>query len=189
MGYEFNTHWFNSSLLYNDIINNREKYVNETQNILEIGCYEGGSSCFFSDNILDGENSTLDCVDPFLNDIDNDHKSMLLNDEELRFDSNIIQSKNYDKITVHKIKSDDFFLTNKKEFNLIFIDGCHKPECVEKDLKNSYDCLKIGGTIWMDDYGGGSDEINFRAFVDDFIIQKECEIITKGYQIAFKKIK
>jgi len=187
MPYIFNTDWFQNSMLRNDIRNNKKRYNNPTYNILEIGCYEGGSSCFFSDNLLDGEDSTLDCVDPFLNDVDNDHKSMLLNDEELRFDSNIKLSLNFNKITTHKITSDEFFTTNKKVFNLIFIDGCHSLDCVKRDLINSYECLVVNGIIWMDDYGGGTPEANFRSFVDEFIIEKKCEIIEKGYQIAFIK--
>lgn len=34
-------------------------------NILEIVFFEGLSACFFSDNIMDNKDSTLDCVDPF----------------------------------------------------------------------------------------------------------------------------
>lgn len=184
MGYVFNTDWFNVSMLYNDIIKNRRNYDKITHNILEIGCYEGRSSCFFSDNLLNNSGSTMDCVDPFLHDTNNDHNDWLLNNEEARFDANIKQSKFFDKITTHKITSDEFFLNNKKMFNFIFIDGCHKLDCVEKDLQNAYNSLTINGVIWMDDYGGG---VNFRDFVDDFIIKNNCEIIQKGYQIAFIK--
>ena len=57
-----------------------------TNNILEIGCYEGLSSVFFADNFLNSPRSSLTCVDPFLNFSENDHKSLLANKEELSFD-------------------------------------------------------------------------------------------------------
>ena len=185
MNYEYTKNWFYNSSLYFNALTLLPK--DKIYNILEIGSYEGLSSCFFSDNFLDFEGSSLDCVDPFLNDENNDHKSLLDNYEELRFDSNIGNSKNYDKVKIHKITSDDFFKENNNIFNFIYIDGCHLNTCVEKDLINSFNVLEKNGIIWMDDYGGGTDENNMRKIVDDFILKNNCEIILKGYQIAFIK--
>ena len=50
------------------------------------------------------------CVDPYLKIDDNDHKTLLQNNEESNFDHNISICKNNSKITIHKITSDDFFL-------------------------------------------------------------------------------
>lgn len=52
--------------------------------------------------------------------------------------------------TIHKT-SDEFFKKNKKEFDIIFIDGLHHSEQVEKDILNALDCLSEGGTIVMHD--------------------------------------
>lgn len=185
MSYDFRKDWFYGGMLCTGAANYLPK--DEIHNILEIGSYEGASSCFFSDNFLDNEKSTLDCVDPFLNDENNDHKDLLGEGEEERFDENIKQSKNYDKVIIHKITSDEFFKQNDKTFDFIYIDGCHTNECVERDLNNSYNCLRDNGIIWMDDYGGGSEEENMRIIVDEFIDKNHCQIIEKGYQIAFKK--
>lgn len=185
MSYEYTKNWFYNSSLYNSALSLLSK--DKKYNILEIGCYEGLSSCFFSDNFLDFEGSTLDCVDPFLNDVNNDHKDLLNNEEELRFDRNISRSKNFNKVKIHKITSDEFFSKNDKIFNFIYIDGCHLNSCVEKDLANSFNFLENGGIIWMDDYGGGSDENNMRNMVDNFIAKNNCKIILKNYQIAFIK--
>ena len=50
-----------------EIKKNLLNFVNKEQkyNILEIGCFEGLSASAFSDNIMDHDLSTLDCVDPF----------------------------------------------------------------------------------------------------------------------------
>ena len=129
----------------------------------------------------------MDCVDPFLNIIDNDHKDLLDNNEEDRFDNNIRKSKNFNKIKVHKITSDDFFKGNKKMYDFIYIDGCHTNECVKNDIENSYNFLMEDGIMWLDDYGGGTPTDNFRELVDNFINEKKCILLNKGYQVGLKK--
>jgi hypothetical protein len=52
--------------------------------------------------------------------------------------------------TLHKT-SDDFFKDNKETFGIIFIDGLHHADQVEKDILNSLLCLNEGGTIVMHD--------------------------------------
>ena len=70
--------------------------------ILEIGCYEGHSSCYLSDNLLSHKNSQLHCVDPyFISETDNSI--------EKRFHANIIKSKGFNKVSVFRQTSDDFF--------------------------------------------------------------------------------
>ena len=50
-----------------------------------------------------------------------------------------------------KMTSDDFFLQNKKMFDIVFIDGLHIEEQVEKDIKNSLAILAANGTIVVHD--------------------------------------
>ena len=117
--YKYSQTWF-----LNSEIKDRLLYFIDKSNIntiLEIGCFEGLSSVFFADNLLDHPDSTLICVDPFLSIDDNDHKNFLTNNEELNFDYNISVCNNSDKITVHKITSDDFFMKNNKTYNFIYI--------------------------------------------------------------------
>ena len=51
----------------------------------------------------------------------------------------------------HKMTSDDFFLNNKDNFNLIFIDGLHEYSQVMKDIHNSLNCLTEDGIIILHD--------------------------------------
>jgi predicted O-methyltransferase YrrM len=160
-----------------------------TNNILEIGCYEGLSSVFFADNFLNSPRSSLTCVDPFLNFSENDHKSLLANKEELSFDHNISVCKNSEKITVYKISSDSFFEINTKTYNFIYIDGCHSPEFIKRDMNNAFKVLEKNGIMWMDDYCGG-DGIEIKKVMDRFLEDNSCSclLIHKGYQLALKKI-
>ena len=184
--YKYSQSWFINSEIKNRLFHFLDK---KTQNkMLEIGCFEGLSSVFFADNFLENSTSTLTCVDPFLNIDNNDHKQFLENNEELNFDYNISICKNSDKITIHKITSDIFFENNSQKYNFIYIDGCHEPDFIKRDMENSFNFLEKNGIMWMDDYGGG-DGIKIKNTMDTFL-QKyngQYELIHKGYQIAIKK--
>ena len=184
--YRFTKNWF----LYSEIKKYLEYFLDKTKqnNILEIGCYEGMSSAFFADNFLDNEGSSMICVDPYLKIDDNDHKTLLQGNEESNFDYNMSICKNIDKITIHKITSDNFFSINKNTFNFIYIDGCHMCEFIKRDLENSFNVLEKNGIMWMDDYLGG-DGIQIKKTMDDFLekYNGQYELINKGYQLAIRK--
>ncbi len=50
-----------------------------------------------------------------------------------------------------RLTSDDFFKSQNKNFDLIFIDGLHTYEQVKKDFINSLAVIKDGGVIVLDD--------------------------------------
>jgi len=49
------------------------------------------------------------------------------------------------------LNSDAFFDANKQSFDLIFIDGLHHAEQVEKDIVNAWNCLNAKGQILIHD--------------------------------------
>lgn len=51
----------------------------------------------------------------------------------------------------HKMTSDQFFAQNTKTFDLIFVDGLHHDDQVERDIRNSIACLNPGGIILVHD--------------------------------------
>ena len=62
--YKYSQKWFFGS----EIIHKLLDFVDSSKinKILEIGCFEGISSVFFADNLLNNIESKLICVDPFL---------------------------------------------------------------------------------------------------------------------------
>lgn len=71
---------------------------------------------------------------------------------ECEFKEGVDPDKN-SHATLH-LTSDEFFETALRtpfKFDLIFIDGLHHADQVEKDILNSLDCLADGGTIVMHD--------------------------------------
>jgi predicted O-methyltransferase YrrM len=191
MDYKFTQTWFINSeiqqflqFIFSKIQLFADK--NKRYKILEIGCFEGLSSVYFAENLLDNEVSSLTCVDPFLTIDNNDHSKYLQNNQESNFDYNISKCKNSDKICVHKITSDIFFKTNTDTFNFIYIDGCHEPDYITRDMENSFACLEVNGIMWMDDYRQ-TDET--KKAMDSFLAKynSQYEIIHVGYQLAIKK--
>ena len=184
--YKYSQSWFINSEIQNNLIKFLDK--SKENKILEIGCFEGLSSVFFADNFLDNPKSSLTCVDPFLTISNNDHKQFLQNNEEMNFDFNISICKKSDRITINKITSDIFFENNNQTYNFIYIDGCHEPDFIKRDMENSFNILEKNGIMWMDDYGGG-DGIQIKNTMDAFLKKytKKYEIIHIGYQLAIRK--
>jgi len=104
--YQYSQFWFfDCSLL--DLFDTTKEY-----HIFVVGCSDGLSSVFFSDNLLNHPNSTLTCVDPH-----NDY-----------FDYNISICKNRDKITVVP----DFSID--KTFNFIYVDTALEIDTATLDI-------------------------------------------------------
>jgi len=64
---------------------------------------------------------------------------VFLQNEEMHFDFNISNCKHSNKITI-----------NNQTFNVVYIDGCHEPDFIKRDMERSFH-----GIMWMDDYHGG----------------------------------
>lgn len=54
-------------------------------------------------------------------------------------------------VTTFHGASDEFFAQNHDEFDVIFIDGLHVEDQVQRDIENSYQCLAPGGAIVLHD--------------------------------------
>jgi len=185
MSLRYTKTWFLSSEIKNKVLGFTDRTRKNT--VLEIGCYEGLSSVFFAEYMLDNPESTLTCVDPFMSIETNDHGYLLKNGEEANFDHNIQICKNADKITVRKITSDAFFEMNSKTFNFIYIDGCHEPEFIQRDMENAFQVLDENGIMWMDDYLIGDGQV--KKIMDNFLERyaDKYVLIHSGYQLAIKK--
>jgi beta-1,4-mannosyl-glycoprotein beta-1,4-N-acetylglucosaminyltransferase len=183
--YKFTQTWFINSEIHNLLL--KFIHTNKINIILEIGCFEGLSSVFFADNLLNNDCSTLTCVDPFLSFLDNDHTNYLQNNEENNFNFNISICDSSDKINYKKTTSDEFFKYNHQVFNFIYIDGCHKCDFIERDMKNSFEFLEKEGIMWMDDYRGGKEiEDTMNNFLKKY--SKQIKVIHSGYQLAIQKL-
>jgi len=110
-------------------------------NGLEVGSFEGRSSCWFCENILTNKTSYMTCIDTFKYKIGT----------EERFD------KNTANLRINKLKGKsseklaELILSGKK-FDFIYVDGDHNAPQVLEDLCNCWQLLSPGGIMICDDY-------------------------------------
>ena len=53
--------------------------------------------------------------------------------------------------SIHKVTSDRFFAGNRRNFDLVLIDGLHIADQAHKDIKNALNCLSPNGSILVHD--------------------------------------
>lgn len=150
--------------------------------VLEIGTFEGVFACFCAKHIA----RSVVAVDPF----DSSEISTPVNEKNLEnFYSNLtrLRPNLRKKITLFKMTSNDFFATNFLEFDFIYVDGSHEPEAAITDLECSMSRLKLGGVLWIDDYGSNYKDLKTK--IDNWVNVHSSELleIHRGYQLGFSK--
>jgi len=122
-------------------------------NILEIGSFEGRSSCWISDNLLEHPESRMCCVDTFQGSPE--HSDKQKSDLKDKFMKNIMNSKYPEKISTYVSDSKtllSMLILNKASFDIIYVDGSHESFDVLVDGLLSSILLKKGGLLIFDDY-------------------------------------
>lgn len=191
-GYEFTNEWFPYNIpIWQEVFKQLINLPN--LNFLEIGSWEGQSTCWLLDNILTHSTSKITCIDTFAGGIEHQGTEELSTIEK-RFDNNIIKSGNLDKV----IKIVGFSQTSLRNlpfnsYDFIYIDGSHIASDVLEDTILSWRLLKERGIIIFDDY-------RWEAYkdqplkhpapaIDSFlsIFQDKINIIYQGYQVIIQK--
>lgn len=163
-GYEFTNDWFNQTAslpVWRQLISN-----NKPTRILEIGSFEGRSTCWLIDNCTTASQSDIEicCVDSWEGGIEHQkgaQKEAEMSDVEKRFDQNILiarsqinfsvnirKIKNYSNIALPILMSEGKF----GFFDLIYVDGSHQAPDVLTDAIMSFQLLRVGGVMIFDDY-------------------------------------
>jgi len=174
--------WFSNN------IPNWKKYLgnlrNKPANGLEIGSFEGFSSNWILNNILNNANSKLYCVDHWLFKGDkntNSYKTFLENISEHK--SKVKVLKGYSNEMLRKI--------NNIKFDFIYIDANRHSKNVLEDAVLSFPLLKPNGIIIFDDYTHNKEHnVNCpRPGIDAFIsiYVEEIKVLHSGWQVIIKK--
>ena len=163
--YKFTEDWFTQDGL--SILDRLD--TTQELHILEIGSFEGKSTIWFLENILKNKNSTITCVDPWLN-YSQDHDSLNsyfrennewdLTERKTKeiFLHNIIESTTSDKVIVRQGFSNKILpslILENKLYDIILIDGNHTAPYVMIDSIMSWELLKRDGIMIFDDYAWG----------------------------------
>ena len=172
--------------------------------ILELGCFKGEMSKWFSDNLLDNRYSRLYCVDTWEGSEEykqnySNVKKTFKNTIETTFHNNIKKSKHPKKIKIFKNTTTDFFLTFLKKvknpiFDLIYVDASHDARNVICDAILSFKALKVNGYMVFDDYEWKKMPHNYerpKVAVDSFIhmFRDNVKVTHRGYKMIIQKTK
>ena len=139
-----NEKWFCNNLNY---LTNNFKNINNIKDVLEIGSYEGRSAIFFLKNF---NGCNISCVDTWSGSDEHDIIDFKLIEKNFDLNTEFYQSNKH--LTKYKMTSNEFFKKNHKNFDLIYVDGDHSSDQVKIDLINSWNSLKNGGFLVLDDY-------------------------------------
>jgi predicted O-methyltransferase YrrM len=156
MSYQFTTSWFLDSAK-----NNWDQLMPQLRptKILEIGSFEGASTCYLVEMMRDAQSVEIHCLDTWEGGIE--HKGVDMLSVEQRFDSNIAhvksmvnnlvevkKYKDYSDITLPKLLAEGY----SGYFDFIYVDGSHQAPDVLFDACLAFKLLRVGGLIAFDDY-------------------------------------
>lgn len=171
---KFSQDWFSAN------IPTFEKIKQETsiRTVLEIGVYEGMSTCWMLDKFLPG-NGKVTCIDPLPNEM---AKIWSANVKEVM--------KGSQSVAFYQQRSDEvlpYLLMQEHRFDFIYIDGSHDAPDVLFDAVNCWHLLRPEGIMLFDDYGGGD---TVKPAVDAFLycLQGKYKVLERGYQLAVQKL-
>ena len=156
--FEFTTNWFelNGKNVWDLLL----PQLNPSK-ILEIGSYEGESTCYLIEFLSKKEKSELYCIDNWTGAMEQVNRGINMDMVEKRFDNNtkFAMNKASKSIKFEKLKGDsDFHLSklvaeNKMNyFDFIYVDGSHQATDVLFDAVMAFKLLRVNGIIAFDDY-------------------------------------
>jgi len=149
---------------------------------LEIGCFEGGSTLWFLDNVLTAPGSSIVCIDTFVRQ-----------GGEPRFRHNVRVSGHSARVRVIKGRSDvAMSRLHEQRFDVIYIDGSHRAADVMLDAVQAWPMLRRGGLLIFDDYAWQPElppQDRPRLAIDAFLraFSAEYELLHKEYQVIVRK--
>lgn len=155
--YLFTTTWFET---HRQIWSTLIPQINPSK-ILEVGSYEGASSCFLINTLASTKEIEIHCIDNWEGGVEHKDWGTDMQSVEVRFKHNIdlaIRSaKNKVDLQIHKGFSDielsKLLVSGKTSyFDFIYIDGSHQAPDVICDAILGFKLLRAGGIMVFDDY-------------------------------------
>lgn len=152
---------------------------------LEIGCFEGMTSRYICDNMLNPGGRMI-CIDPLTDEYLPGHE-----DNNLfvgQYDRFMRNTRTY---PIELIREKSNLVWNKIKdyrFDFIYVDGDHTEQAVYEDGVMAFTLCKQHGYILFDDYDGYRDET--KRGIEKVLTQfaGKFEVVQKGYQIMIKKL-
>lgn len=174
--YQFIDNWFSENIpIWQEYLSPFAKRADVQA--LEIGSYQGMSTCWLLDNILNHPSAKIVCVDLFRSPW---HE---------QFDSNVLKTSAQAKVTKIANRSQEALLfLRPRTYDFIYIDGFHEANAVLQDAVLSWNLVNVGGLMIFDDYGEPGEQ-SAKQGTDWFLslFNTSVEILHKGYQVILRK--
>lgn len=168
---------------------------------LEIGSWEGRSTCWFLSNILTHASARIICIDTFKGSPDelaiHQHLRDAIGGIERRFERNIKATGAAAKVRKIKGFSQNIVraMPHRQTFDVIYIDGSHEASDVLTDAVLCWPLLKPDGILIFDDYrwvclkGPRNRLKQPKPAVDAFIdlFSEQLRVLSKGRQVFVRK--
>lgn len=166
------------------------------KNFLEIGSFEGRSAVWITQHMME-DGGELVCIDTWQGGEEHTPEDMAGTEE--RFHNNIgLVTGNFVERKILPIKSTSVealggLISQKKQFDFIYIDGSHLAKDVLIDACMSWPMLKKGGFMVFDDYmwkpAGFTSLQRPKVAIDAFVNMFEDELLIAhlGYQLIARK--
>ena len=148
---------------------------------IEIGVFEGRSTLWFLDNVLQHESSSLTCIEP------NCEESFFINTSGYLHKIQLLQKR-----SAIALKDSSLTLSS---FNFIYVDGDHSAPSVLEDAILSFPLLARRGILIFDDYNWRSStpeisqsmpKLAIDAFLD--VYKGQYDLLYRGYQVAIRRL-
>jgi len=193
----FTADWFSNAIVNFEFV----KYHTDQKlsSILEIGSHEGRSTCWMLENLL-AEDGIITCIDPFgnlsLNAYTNDDLPEQLIIQDIHKHNTDLAKSPTQTVEVMPVMSYHGLarlIVDRREFDLIYVDGSHCSDIVLADATMAFGLLKSGGFMIFDDYLWRESpdvldhpKMSIDAFVNMF--QKHINIGMINYQYIIQKV-
>jgi predicted O-methyltransferase YrrM len=197
--YKFTTDWFHwAPEVWNQLI----PLMASRKAFLEIGSYEGRSTTWIVENMMEEEGGQIICIDTWEGGEEHKAAANDMSEVEKNFDHNmkLLKASHPDAVIGKHVGLSHIKLAGMISdeegwlgyFDFIYIDGSHIAKDVLTDACMAWPLLKQGGLMVFDDYTWGPPrdalhrpKIAIDAFTN--IFGEELEMIHMGYQLVVRK--
>jgi len=193
----FTADWFSNGLVNFEFV--KAHADSKLSSILEIGSHEGRSACWMLQNLLT-EDGVITCIDPFgntpLNAYSNDKlpKHRIIQQiHKHNTDLAKLPTQTVEVMPVMSYHGLAQLIVDRREYELIYVDGSHCSDAVLADATMAFGLLKSGGFMIFDDYLWRESpdvldhpKMSIDAFVNMF--QKHISIGMINYQYVIQKV-
>lgn len=190
MAFDFREDWFSENIpIWTRLL--AEHRGKPSLRYLEIGVFEGRSTCWLLENILTCPDARIECIDNFEGGMNSAPAGLDMTAVRQRFESNAAPWQ--DKLTLHVGTSAEILPTLTNKFDFVYIDGSHQAKDVLTDSVYSWYLLKPNGIIIFDDYewdiyheAWRNPKLAIQSFLRSFT--GWYQVLHVGYQVAIRKL-